>query len=223
MQRGLRSDDPGRGDLRGPARPPRPAARRSARGAGAGPRSRRPLADVREELREIVDEERAGGPAAARRERPGRARHRDGGAPDPELQAMLRSIAAKRLDSLDRCRRTSARGSGAPGLRLPRRRTRGSASTSSSTRSAVDARPALAGPGRRGQGHEARGPRRATRDGPRPQRPAGAAARPGAVAGRDGRVPGPARRVLPGRRDARRRHRAAGGADGGDAVAPCGR
>ena len=99
MQRGLRSDDPGRGDLRG-LRDLLDRLREKRRDVLEQGRLSDPLADVREELREIVDEERATVQRRLDESVPG-AEAPDGGAPDPELQAMLRSIAAKRLDSLD--------------------------------------------------------------------------------------------------------------------------
>ena len=100
MQRGLRSDDPGAGDLRG-LRDLLDRLRDRREEVLEQGRLSDPLADVREELREIVDagarRRSSGGSTRASRARAGP----DGGAPDPELQAMLRSIAAKRLDSLD--------------------------------------------------------------------------------------------------------------------------
>ena len=111
MERGLRASDPSRGDLRGlrdlldRLRERREEILRQGSLAD-------PLADVRRELDEIVEAERAGvqqrldteADAAAAADRAG-----DGGkdgvgeaqATDPELERMLRSIAAKRLDTLD--------------------------------------------------------------------------------------------------------------------------
>ena len=101
MQRGLRTDDPGRGYLRG-LRDLLDRLRDRRREVLEQGRLSDPLADVREELREIVDEERATVQRRLDESMPGaEGNDADGGAPDPELQAMLRSIAAKRLDSLD--------------------------------------------------------------------------------------------------------------------------
>ena len=153
-----------------------------------------PLAEVRQELDEIVAQERAGVQRRLDETEPGEGGAE--GAPDPELQRMLRSIAAKRLDGLDSLppdvgarvralqdydfldpdarQRFDAAGGPAPG---------------------VDAGPAVAGPlGGRAE-HAPGGPRRPARDGPRPQRPAGAAGRGrGAGPARGRPVPGPARR-----------------------------
>ena len=101
MQRGLRTDDPGRSDLRG-LRDLLDRLRDRRREVLEQGRLSDPLADVREELREIVDEERATVQRRLDESVPGaEGSDPEAGAPDPELQAMLRSIAAKRLDSLD--------------------------------------------------------------------------------------------------------------------------
>ena len=124
MERGLAAGDPTRGDLARPARPPRPPARPPARGAARAATSwRDSLADVRQELDEIVDAGAGRRPAAARRARAdaasragrrrrgGRGRRPDDGPtrrPTPSCERMLRDVAAKRLDSSTRCRPTSA-------------------------------------------------------------------------------------------------------------------
>jgi uncharacterized protein with von Willebrand factor type A (vWA) domain len=114
MERGLRAGDPSRGDLRG------------LRDLLDRLRDRRedilrqgaltdPLADVRRELDEIVDAERQGvqqrldaqadaaDGAAGSAEAAGDAEGTQGEATtrDPDLERMLREIAAKRLDTLD--------------------------------------------------------------------------------------------------------------------------
>ncbi|HEX5826061.1 MAG TPA: VWA domain-containing protein [Candidatus Limnocylindrales bacterium] len=94
MDRGVRSDDPSRGDMRGlrDLLDRLRERRREALGEGA---LADPLADVRRTLDEIVAQERAG----VQR----RLDETDGSpaASDPELGRMLRGIAGKRLDSLD--------------------------------------------------------------------------------------------------------------------------
>src|SRR3954452_5238060 len=101
MQRGLRTDDPGRAALRG-LRALLDRLRDRRREVLQQGRLSDPLADVREQLREIVDEERATVQRPLRESMRGaESGDPEAGAPDPELQAMLRSIAAKRLDSLD--------------------------------------------------------------------------------------------------------------------------
>jgi uncharacterized protein with von Willebrand factor type A (vWA) domain len=124
MQRGLRGDQPGRGDLRGlrdllsRLRDRREEVLRQGTLAD-------PLADVRQELDEIVAQERAGverrldetepgyeppardgaegapsaesGPA----EPGGGAGRGDGSPPDPQLAQMLRRIAVRNLERLD--------------------------------------------------------------------------------------------------------------------------
>jgi uncharacterized protein with von Willebrand factor type A (vWA) domain len=94
MDRGVRSDDPSRGDMRGlrDLLDRLRERRREALGEGA---LADPLADVRRTLDEIVAQERAG---VQRRldETEGSS-----AASDPELGRMLRGIAGKRLDSLD--------------------------------------------------------------------------------------------------------------------------
>ena len=101
LQRGLRTDEPGRSDLRG-LRDLMDRLRERRREVLEEGRLADPLAEVREELDEIVDQERAGVQRRLDESEPGA----DGGdpaqgAPDPQLQRMLRSIAAKRLDGLD--------------------------------------------------------------------------------------------------------------------------
>jgi uncharacterized protein with von Willebrand factor type A (vWA) domain len=95
MERGLRSDDPARGDLRG------------LRDLLDRLRDRRqdllrqgdltdPLGDVRRELDEIVEAERAGVQRRLDAEAESGA-----GRDEPELDRMLREIAARKLDTLD--------------------------------------------------------------------------------------------------------------------------
>ena len=110
MERGLRASDPSRGDLHGlrdlldRLRERREEILRQGSLAD-------PLADVRRELDEIVEAERAGvqqrldteADAAATGKTGEGGEDGDGGAQatDPDLERMLRSIAAKRLDTLD--------------------------------------------------------------------------------------------------------------------------
>ncbi len=97
MQRGLPSDQPGRGDLRG-LRDLVDRLRDRRREVLEQGNLSDPLADVRTELDGIVAQERDGVQRRLDETEPGQ----DGaGAPDPELRQMLRTIAAKRLDSLD--------------------------------------------------------------------------------------------------------------------------
>ena len=97
MERGLRGSDPSRGDLRGlrdmldRLRDRREAILRQ--GALSDP-----LADVRRELDEIVEAERSG---VQERLDAGAEPDAEGNRVDPELERMLREIAAKRLDTLD--------------------------------------------------------------------------------------------------------------------------
>jgi uncharacterized protein with von Willebrand factor type A (vWA) domain len=92
MERGLRSDDPSRGDLRG-LRDLLDRLRDRRREVLGQGNLADPLADVRQELDEIVAAERAGVQRRLDETEPG--------GPDPELARMLRTIASKRLDSLD--------------------------------------------------------------------------------------------------------------------------
>ena len=94
MERGLRSDDPSRGDLRG-LRDLLDRLRDRRREVLEQGRLADPLADARRELDEIVAAERAGVQRRLDETEPGAADI------DPELRQMLRSIAARRLDSLD--------------------------------------------------------------------------------------------------------------------------
>jgi uncharacterized protein with von Willebrand factor type A (vWA) domain len=108
MDRGWRSDDPSRGDLAG------------LRDLLARLQQRREdlleqyrlgdvLAEVRADLESIVGEERAGverrldqaARPAPGGEAPGEAPVEDAAPADPDLRAMLRDVAAKRLDQLD--------------------------------------------------------------------------------------------------------------------------
>ena len=113
MDRGVQTGDPSRGDMRG-LRDILDRIRDRRRELLEEGQLADPLADVRQRLDEIVERERAGvqrrldetepgfeppaGPArTARPPRPIGSPD----APDPQLQRMLRGIAAKRLDSLD--------------------------------------------------------------------------------------------------------------------------
>ena len=103
MERGLRGSDPSRGDLRG------------LRDLLDRLRDRRedilrqgaltdPLADVRQELDEIVEAERGGVQRRLDAEADAAsaaAGDDDATAQDPDLERMLREIAARRLDTLD--------------------------------------------------------------------------------------------------------------------------
>lgn len=110
MERGLPSDDPSRGDLHG-LRDLLDRLRDRRREVLDQGRLADPLADVRRELDEIVAAERAGVQRRLDETEPGAEPvGDDGGGPvdpelrhpvDPELRQMLRSIAARRLDSLD--------------------------------------------------------------------------------------------------------------------------
>ena len=111
MDRGIPGGDPSRGDLRG-LRDLLDRLRERRREILGEGQLADPLSDVRERLDEIVKLERAGvqrrldeserggpvGPVPAEDTPDAAARP---AAPDPELQRMLRGIAAKRLDSLD--------------------------------------------------------------------------------------------------------------------------
>ena len=114
MERGLRGSDPSRGDLHGLRDLLDRLRERREELLRQGALSD-PLADVRKELDEIVEAERAGvqrrldaeadaaSQAAAEgadgAEAPGEGDRPQ--APDPDLDRMLREIAAKRLDTLD--------------------------------------------------------------------------------------------------------------------------
>ena len=148
MERGLRGSDPSRGDLRGLRDLLDRLRERREELLRQGALSD-PLADVREELDEIVEEERAGvqrrldaeadaaSPAAASADGAGPGRRR-GASRDPDLERMLREIAAKRLDTprLAAARRRRA-GPPAPGLRLHRRDARAAFRGPASTASAA--------------------------------------------------------------------------------------
>ena len=99
MQRGLPSDRPGTGDLHG-LRDLLDRLRDRRREILEQGTLADPLADVRRELDEIVAQERAGVQRRLDEAEPG-AEGSAGAAPDPALRQILRSIAAKRLDSLD--------------------------------------------------------------------------------------------------------------------------
>ncbi len=115
MERGVPSDDPTRGDMRG-LRDLLDRLRERRRDVLGRGELGDPLGDVRRELDAIVDLERDGvqrrldetepgfepipgtGDATSA---PGGEPPAQPGTPDPELQRMLRGIAARRLDSLD--------------------------------------------------------------------------------------------------------------------------
>ena len=108
MERGVRSGDPSRGDMRGLRDLLDRLRDRRREVLGEGTLTD-PLADVRRRARRDRGPRAGRGPAPARRDRAGlragtrgrRSAPGPAGAPDPELQRMLRGIAAKRLDSLD--------------------------------------------------------------------------------------------------------------------------
>jgi uncharacterized protein with von Willebrand factor type A (vWA) domain len=97
MDRGIPGADPSRGDMRG-LRDILDRLRDRRREILSSGQLDDPLADVRRQLDEIVAQERAGVQRRLDETEPGAGAD---GAPDPELSRMLRSIAAKRLDSLD--------------------------------------------------------------------------------------------------------------------------
>src|SRR5215207_3967331 len=115
MDRGIQTGDPARGDMRG-LRDLLDRLRDRRRQILQQGRLDDPLADVREQLDEIVELERTGVQRRLDEAEPGlepppggdteagagdRDDRKDRARPDPELSRMLRSIAAKRLDSLD--------------------------------------------------------------------------------------------------------------------------
>ena len=97
MERGLRGNDPSRGDLRGLRDMLDRLRERREEILRHGALSD-PLADVRQELDEIVEAERAG---VQQRLDAGAEPDAEGKRADPALERMLREIAAKRLDTLD--------------------------------------------------------------------------------------------------------------------------
>ena len=97
MERGLRGNDPSRGDLRGLRDMLDRLRDRREEILRQGALSD-PLADVRQELDEIVETERAG---VQQRLDSGAEPDEAGNRADPALERMLREIAAKRLDTLD--------------------------------------------------------------------------------------------------------------------------
>ena len=97
MERGLRGNDPSRGDLRGLRDMLDRLRERREEILRHGALSD-PLADVRQELDEIVEAERAG---VQQRLDAGAEPDAEGNRADPALERMLREIAAKRLDTLD--------------------------------------------------------------------------------------------------------------------------
>jgi hypothetical protein len=108
MQRGLRSDDP-EGRPPRSARPPRPAARPAARGVSRAASPTRLRTSARSCARSStrnVPRSSDGSTRASRARKARTAAHLT-----RSSRAMLRSIAAKRLDSLDSLPPTSARGS----------------------------------------------------------------------------------------------------------------
>jgi uncharacterized protein with von Willebrand factor type A (vWA) domain len=102
MQRGLRSDQPGRGDLRGLRDLLERLRERRQEVLREGSMDD-PLAEVRRELDEIVAQERAGVQRRLDQTEPGYepAGDEPSAAPDPELAGMLRRIAARNLETLD--------------------------------------------------------------------------------------------------------------------------
>jgi uncharacterized protein with von Willebrand factor type A (vWA) domain len=96
MERGRRTGDPTRPDLAG-LNDLRDRLRRQREELQERYQLRDVLADVRQELDEIVAEERAG----IERRLDTAAAPPDGSAVDPSLRAMLRDAAARRLDELD--------------------------------------------------------------------------------------------------------------------------
>jgi uncharacterized protein with von Willebrand factor type A (vWA) domain len=96
MERGWRTGDPTRPDLAG-LNDLRERLRRQREEAQERFQLRDVLADVRQELEEIVTEERAG----IERRLDTAAAPSDGAAADPALRAMLRDAAARRLDQLE--------------------------------------------------------------------------------------------------------------------------
>ena len=114
MDRGIQTGDPSRNDMRG-LRDILDRIRDRRRELLKEGQLSDPLADVRQRLDEIVEQERAGVQRRLDETEPGfeppRLGSEDGApavadaapaaAPDPQLQRMLRGIAAKRLDSLD--------------------------------------------------------------------------------------------------------------------------
>jgi uncharacterized protein with von Willebrand factor type A (vWA) domain len=105
MDRGVQTGDPSRGDMRG-LRDILDRIRDRRRELLKDGQLADPLADVRQRLDDIVEQERAGVQRRLDETEPGFEPAAPGGEPsaeppDPQLQRMLRGIAAKRLDSLD--------------------------------------------------------------------------------------------------------------------------
>jgi uncharacterized protein with von Willebrand factor type A (vWA) domain len=105
MDRGVQTGDPSRGDMRG-LRDILDRIRDRRRELLKEGQLADPLADVRQRLDDIVEQERAGVQRRLDETEPGFEPVPQGGEPsaeppDPQLQRMLRGIAAKRLDSLD--------------------------------------------------------------------------------------------------------------------------
>jgi uncharacterized protein with von Willebrand factor type A (vWA) domain len=101
MDRGVRTGDPSRGDMRG-LRDILDRIRDRRRELLKEGDLADPLADVRQRLDDIVERERAGVQRRLDETEPGFEPAAQGDEPpDPQLQRMLRGIAAKRLDSLD--------------------------------------------------------------------------------------------------------------------------
>jgi uncharacterized protein with von Willebrand factor type A (vWA) domain len=101
MQRGLRSDQPGRGDLRGLRELVERLRQRREEILQQGSLAD-PLAEVRRDLDEIVAQERAGVERRLDETEPGADLPDDGTPPDPQLNQMLRRIATRNLERLDR-------------------------------------------------------------------------------------------------------------------------
>ena len=101
MDRGVQTGDPSRGDMRG-LRDILDRIRDRRRELLKEGQLADPLADVRQRLDDIVEQERAGVQRRLDESEPGFEPAAQGSEPpDPQLQRMLRGIAAKRLDSLD--------------------------------------------------------------------------------------------------------------------------
>ena len=104
MDRGVRTGDPSRGDMRG-LRDILDRIRDRRRELLSEGQLADPLADVRERLADIVEQERAGVQRRLDETEPGFEPAAQGNEPpeppDPQLQRMLRGIAARRLDSLE--------------------------------------------------------------------------------------------------------------------------
>ena len=170
MERGLRANDPSRGDLRGlrdlldRLRERREEILRQGSLAD-------PLADVRQELDEIVEAERTGVQQRLDSEADTAAADAEAGTPgtDPDLERMLREHRGEaarhaRLAAARR-RRPDPR---PPGLRLHGRLGARAVRRPRRPPARQHARPDEPGPLGRREGHAARGPGGPARDGPGP-------------------------------------------------------